>query len=100
MGTLGYAVTVSLDGYVADANGDFSWSGPSDAIFDVHVARLRRVTASILGRKTYQLMEYWESFDELEATEAEYEFARIWCALAKTVVSTTGLPPSFGPFAL
>ena len=39
MGTLNFTATVSLDGYVADADGDFQWSGPADDVFAVHTAR-------------------------------------------------------------
>lgn len=59
MGTLNYTATVSLDGYVADANGDFDWSGPTEEVFDFHVARIQDVTTEILGRNTYTLMQYW-----------------------------------------
>ena len=32
MGSLSYTATVSLDGYVVDADGDFQWSGPDDEV--------------------------------------------------------------------
>lgn len=89
MGKLSYVVTMSLDGYVADADGNFDWSGPSDSVFDLHVARLDKVTTEILGRKTYELMEYWEHYDEPEGTDAEHDFARGWRELDKIVVSST-----------
>lgn len=93
MGKLSYAVTMSLDGYVADADGNFDWSGPCDSVFDLHVARLDKVTTEILGRKTYELMEYWEHYDEPDGTDAEHDFARGWRDLEKIVVSAT-LPES------
>lgn len=88
MGKLSYVVTMSLDGYVADADGNFDWSAPSDSVFDLHVARLDKVTTEILGRKTYELMEYWEHYDEPDGTDAEHDFARGWRELDKIVVSS------------
>jgi len=40
MGILSYATTVSIDGYVADAAGDFQWSGPNDEVFGFHLDRM------------------------------------------------------------
>ncbi|MBD7995266.1 dihydrofolate reductase family protein [Arthrobacter sp. Sa2CUA1] len=90
MGTLIYATTVSLDGYVADKDGDFQWTGPSDEMFAVHLDRLREVSTEVLGRKTYGLMEYWENFpDTGDQSEDEQEFARRWQDISKIVVSST-----------
>ncbi|TWS22641.1 deaminase, partial [Tsukamurella conjunctivitidis] len=90
MGTLSYTATVSVDGYVADADGDFQWSAPGDEVFDFHVERMAAVSTEVLGRKTYQLMRYWESEPEGEDWgEAEKEFARGWKALDLVVASST-----------
>ncbi len=90
MGTLGYTATVSLDGFVADASGDFQWSGPSDEAFAVHLERMAEVSTEVLGRKTYELMGYWETSAGDEAWSAdEREFARRWRAIDKVVVSST-----------
>lgn len=90
MGTLSYVATVSLDGYVADADGDFQWSGPSDAVFAVHTDRMATVSTEVLGRKTFGLMHYWET-DPVDQDwgPAEHEFARRWRAIDKVVVSST-----------
>lgn len=90
MGTLSFAATVSLDGYAADADGDFQWTGPSDEVFAVHVARMATVSTEVLGRKTYPGMDYWESYpDDDDRPEAEREFARLWRGIEKVVVSST-----------
>lgn len=90
MGVLNFAATISVDGYAADATGDFQWTGPSDPVFDLHLERIAAVSTEVLGRKTYALMKYWEDFPETsEATEAELAFARRWQALDKVAVSTT-----------
>lgn len=90
MGTLSYTATVSLDGYVADASGDFQWSGPDDDVFRFHVERMAPVSHEILGRRTYELMRYWYSDPDAEGWGSdEREFARRWQALGHVVVSST-----------
>ncbi|MFW0787247.1 dihydrofolate reductase family protein [Gordonia sp. CPCC 206044] len=90
MGTLGYTATISLDGYAADADGDFQWSAPNGSVFDAHVARMGEVSVEVLGRKTYLLMQYWNSApDGEEWSSAEQEFARRWQAIDKIAASST-----------
>lgn len=90
MGTLTYTATVSVDGYAADADGDFNWSAPSGEVFRFHVARLEPIAHEVLGRRTYALMEYWQSPPADESWSAdEHEFARRWKAIPRTVVSST-----------
>ena len=89
-GTLGYTATISIDGYAADADGDFQWSAPGDDVFDFHVERMADVSAEILGRRTYELMRYWEAEPAGEAwSAAEHEFARRWQSLDIVVASST-----------
>lgn len=76
MGTLSFTATISIDGYAADADGDFQWSAPNEEVFDFHVERMAAVSTEVLGRRTYQLMRYWEAEPEGEDWgEAEKEFA-------------------------
>lgn len=94
MGTLTYTATVSLDGYAADADGDFQWSAPGDDVFAVHVRRLSEVSTEVMGRRTFELMEYWEADPETgpegeEWGEAEREFARRWQRIERIVASST-----------
>jgi dihydrofolate reductase len=90
MGILNFTATVSLDGYAADADGDFQWSAPDSAVFDFHVERIAQVSTEVLGRKTYGLMQYWETDPTGEVwSAAEHEFARRWRAIDKVVASST-----------
>lgn len=90
MGTLAYVATVSIDGYVADADGDFQWTGPTDEVFAVHLDRMAEVSTEVLGRKTYALMGYWDTYPDAEdRPAAEREFARRWRGIDKVVVSST-----------
>lgn len=59
----------------------------------MHVERMAETSAEVLGRKTYDLMRYWESAPEDGSwTAAEHEFARRWQTIEKVVVSTTMSP--------
>lgn len=90
MGTLSYTATISLDGYVADADGDFQWSGPDDEVFRFHVERMGPVSHEILGRHTYELMRYWYSDPDVEGWgPGELAFVRRWRELGHIVVSST-----------
>ena len=90
MGTLSFTATVSLDGYAADASGDFQWSAPGDEVFRFHVERMGAVSTEVLGRNTYQLMTYWNAEPEGGSWgEDEREFARRWQGIEHVVVSST-----------
>ncbi|WP_203138017.1 dihydrofolate reductase family protein [Microbacterium sp. JZ31] len=98
MGTLSYTATVSIDGYVNDATGDFNWSGPSDEVFQLHVERMAAVSTEVLGRNTFLLMQYWETEPEDDSWgEDEREFARRWRSLDRMVASSTLAPEDVPP---
>ena len=89
MAALIYVVSHSLDGYIADENGNFDWSEPSEdahAFFDDHQ---RSVGTSLLGRRMYETMRVWDTvvLDDLPAVQRE--FAEAWRATDKVVYSTT-----------
>lgn len=98
MGTLSYTATMSIDGYVADASGDFQWSAPGDEVFRFHVERMAAVSTEVLGRNTYLLMKYWEAEpDDGSWSDDESEFARRWQQLERVVASSTLTPDDLAP---
>ena len=86
-----YSMTVSLDGFVADADGSIDWSAPSEELHRFHNERVRETGVELMGRRLYETMVYWETAAEEHPSGPEYalEFARIWKALPKVVFSTT-----------
>ena len=85
-----YSMSVSLDGYVADPNGEIDWSVPDEELHRFHNERVRDHGTQLLGRRLYETMLYWETADQNpSAHEVELEFARIWKALPKVVFSRT-----------
>ena len=90
MARLIYAAITSLDGYVADEDGNFDWAAPDE---DVHafVNDLERpIGTYLLGRRMYDVMAYWETAHTLPDQSAiEQDYARIWQAADKVVYSRT-----------
>jgi dihydrofolate reductase len=92
MGKLIYSAIASLDGYVADEQGDFGWSVP-DAEVHAFVNELERPIGTYLyGRRMYEVMKVWEGDEVLAAAgdkEAPYlrDYAEIWRAAEKIVYS-------------
>lgn len=90
MGRLLYATLCSLDGYVADEQGDFSWCFPTPAAHRAVNDLLRPVTTHLYGRRMYDVMSAWEEMGLAEDDdEVERDFARLWRAGDKVVYSTT-----------
>jgi dihydrofolate reductase len=85
MGKLIYAAITSLDGYVADNNGNFDWAAP-DAEVHAFVNDLERPIGTYLyGRRMYEVMVFWET--TRDQTPVMRDFAGIWRAADKIVHS-------------
>jgi dihydrofolate reductase len=90
MAKLIYSAITSLDGYVADENGNFDWAEPDG---DVHafVNELERPIGTYLyGRRMYEVMVAWED-PNIAAGQPSFiqDYAEIWRAADKIVYSTT-----------
>ena len=90
MAKLIYTAISSLDGYVADAEGNFDWSAPDEEVHRFVNALERPIGTYLLGRRMYEVLRYWETAptgnDELSAGQ---EYAKIWQAADKIVYSTS-----------
>jgi dihydrofolate reductase len=84
-----YSMGVSVDGFIADREGMFGWSAPSDEQFRFHVEQLRELGGILCGRRLYETMLPWETDPSMRRSELWTEFADIWCALPKVVFSRT-----------
>jgi dihydrofolate reductase len=86
-----YSMSPSLDGYVADQDGNFDWAAPDEELHRFHNEQTRQLGLHLLGRRLYEIMTYWETAEERNpsAPQHELEFARIWKALPKIVFSNT-----------
>ena len=89
MSKLIYSAITSLDGYVADENGNFDWAEP-DAEVHTRVNDLHRpVGTLLLGRRMYDVLVAWETMDLAEQPPYIRDFAEIWRSTDKIVYSTT-----------
>lgn len=90
MGKLVYSTVQSLDGYIADENGDFGWAAPDEELHGL-VNDIERDTGTmLLGRRTYEILKVWDTFgaDDSEP-EVIQDFHRIWKGADKIVYSRT-----------
>lgn len=87
---LTYTAIMSLDGYVADENGDFDWAMPSEELHRFVNEQERPVGTHLYGRRMYETMRTWDS-DELAAGPPDVyaDYARIWQSADKVVYSAT-----------
>jgi dihydrofolate reductase len=84
-----YSMNVSVDGYIADREGAFAWTVPSEEQFRFHTEQVGELGAYLLGRRLYEAMLVWETDPSLRGTESQTAFADLWCALPKVVFSRT-----------
>ena len=91
MSKLIHSMTVSLDGYIAGPDGAPDWAAPDEELHRFHNERTRELGLHLLGRRLYEVMEYWETAEERNPSAPEHvlEFARIWKRLPKVVYSRT-----------
>lgn len=87
MGKLIYSFTTSLDGYVADEQGNFDWAMPSEEVH-LHVNVLSKsIGTFLLGRKMYETLAVWDAIRDTDSP-AMNEYAELWRAADKIVYST------------
>jgi dihydrofolate reductase len=84
-----YSMSVSVDGFIADRDGAFDWTAPSEELFRFHLAQVRELGGYLLGRRLYETMLVWETDPSMRDSELDAEFADAWCAIPKIVFSRT-----------
>jgi dihydrofolate reductase len=91
MGKLIYLLNVSLDGYVETTDKSLDWATVDDELHQWFNDRMRLLSASLYGRRMYELMSaYWPTAkSDPEATETMKEYAEIWLDTPKIVFSSS-----------
>jgi dihydrofolate reductase len=84
-----YSMSVSVDGFIADREGAFGWTVPSEELFRFHIEQVRELGGFLLGRRLYETMLVWETDPSMRDNEPGAEFADIWSAIPKVVFSRT-----------
>jgi dihydrofolate reductase len=107
VGKLVYSMIASLDGYVADASGNFDWAAPDEEVHAFVNDLERPVGTYLYGRRMYEVMAAWETFADRQPVMRD--FADIWRSADKIVYSRTldaaptaktRIEPSFDPDAV
>jgi dihydrofolate reductase len=90
VGELIYMSIQSLDGFVADEQGNFGWARPDDEVHGFVNDLTRAIGTHLYGRRMYEVMRVWERPDELpRMTDVTRDFAAIWRGADKIVYSRT-----------
>ena len=90
MAKLIYSAIASLDGYVADEDGNFDWAVPDEEVHAFINALVRPVGTYLYGRRLYETMVGWETDPTLaDRSPLMRDFAEIWQAADKIVYSKT-----------
>jgi dihydrofolate reductase len=85
-----YSVIASLDGYVADEDGNFDWAVPDEEVHTFINDLERPVGTYLYGRRMYEVMVGWETDPTLaDQSPVMRDFAEIWQAADKIVYSKT-----------
>ena len=84
-----YSMSVSVDGFIADREGAFEWTAPSEELFRFHTALVSELGGYLCGRRLYETMLVWETDPSLRENEPGAAFADVWCAIPRVVFSHT-----------
>ena len=90
MGKLVYSIMCSLDGYVADPDGNFDWAEPDEEVHTYVNDRQRQIGLHLYGRRMYEVLAVWEA-DDWMVDEPAYihDYATVWRSADKIVYSRT-----------
>ena len=90
MAKLLYMASASLDGFVANKDGDFAWAKPDQEVHAFVNDLERPIGTHLYGRRLYELMIGWETMHTRpDQTPESLGFAAIWQAAEKVVYSRT-----------
>ena len=90
MAKLVYAAIASLDGFVADEQGNFDWAAPDEEVHAFVNDLERPIGTHLLGRRMYEVLRYWDTDDPVaDRSAAMRDYRQIWQGSDKVVYSRT-----------
>ena len=88
MGKLIYAAHTSVDGYTKDASGSFDFTVPDEEVHEFVNDSLKGVGTFLFGRRMYETMSVWDTWDTTTEPRVVRDFATLWGHTNKIVYST------------
>jgi dihydrofolate reductase len=89
MAGLIYSAITSLDGYIADRDGNFDWAEPDQEVHTLFNDLERSAGTYLYGRRMYEVMVAWETLPLADQPPFMRDYAEIWRAADKIVYSRT-----------
>ena len=90
MARLIYSAITSLDGFIADEDGNFDWAAPDEEVHAFVNDLERPIGTYLYGRRIYDVMRFWETAPTgSDQPSVVTDYARIWQAADKFVYSKT-----------
>jgi dihydrofolate reductase len=85
-----YSAITSLDGYVADSDGNFEWAAPDEEVHAFINDLERPIGTYLYGRRMYETMRVWEHAETFaDGNPIVEDFGRVWKSAEKIVYSHT-----------
>ena len=78
MGKLIFSAIMSLDGYVADEQGNFDWAAPDEEVHRFVNELEWPIGTYLYGRRMYEVMVYWETVPTHDQPSFVKDYAEIW----------------------
>jgi dihydrofolate reductase len=90
MAKLIYSAITSLDGYVADEQGNFDWAEPDEEVHAFVNDLERPIGTYLYGPRMYEVMTYWETAPAVaDQSAVGLDFADVWRQADKIVYSSS-----------
>ena len=90
MARLIYSAIASLDGYIADSDGNFDWAAPDEEVHAFVNDLERPIGTYLYGRRMYEVMVAWETMPTDDGQPPVMrDYTQIWQAADKIVYSRT-----------
>jgi dihydrofolate reductase len=88
MAKLIYSAITSLDGYVADGDGNFEWAAPDEEVHAFINELERPIGTYLYGRRMYETMRVWEHAESFaDGNPVVQDYASVWKSAEKVVYS-------------
>ena len=82
-----YTAICSLDGYVADRDGNFGWAEPDEEVHRFVNELDRSVGTYLFGRRMYEVLAVWDTLDLSDQPPFIRDYAEGWRGTDKVVCS-------------